>query len=91
MSPPAPAIRLSRHRKPRRPLAGSVLATDISPAILDYAMENARRAGYLNVKTKAVDGESLGVTEATFDAAVCRLGLMFFPDPRKASAKFSRR
>jgi SAM-dependent methyltransferase len=60
---------------------GSVLATDISPDILDYASENARRAGYANVETKAVDGESLGVPETTFDAAICRLGLMFFPDP----------
>lgn len=61
--------------------SGSVLATDISPAILDYAMENARRAGHANVETKAVDGESLCISEATFDAAICRLGLMFFPDP----------
>jgi SAM-dependent methyltransferase len=60
---------------------GSVLATDISPEILNYAKENARRAGYANIETRAVDGESLGVAETSFDAAVCRLGLMFFPDP----------
>lgn len=60
---------------------GSVLATDISPAILAFASENAERAGHRNVQTKVADGERLDVGEAEFDAAVCRLGLMFFPDP----------
>jgi SAM-dependent methyltransferase len=63
--------------------AGSVLATDLSPAILDFARENARRAGYNNVETLAADGEALEISEAAFDAAICRLGLMFFPDPGK--------
>ena len=61
--------------------SGHVLATDLSPDILTFATENARRAGYGHVETKAVDGENLKVAEATFDAAVCRLGLMFFPNP----------
>jgi len=60
---------------------GFVLATDLSPAILEFAQANARRAGYKNVETRAADGESVGLDEATFDAAVCRLGLMFFADP----------
>jgi len=63
--------------------AGSVLATDLSPAILDFAKENATRAGFNNVETLAGDGETLALPEATFDAAICRLGLMFFPDPGK--------
>jgi SAM-dependent methyltransferase len=63
--------------------SGSVLATDLSPAIIDLARLNARDAGFENVETRAVDGEDLQVAEASFDAAVCRLGLMFFPDPLK--------
>ncbi len=62
---------------------GSVLATDLSPAILDFARENARRAGLHNVETTVADGEHLDVPEASFDAVICRLGLMFFPDPLK--------
>ena len=62
---------------------GSVLATDLSPVILALAQENARRAGLSNVETLAADGENLIVAPATFDAAVCRLGLMLFPDPGK--------
>ena len=61
--------------------AGSVLATDLSPAILALAGDNARRSGHANVLTQVADGERLDVPPATFDAVVCRLGLMFFPDP----------
>ena len=61
--------------------AGRVLATDLSPAILALARQNACQAGVDNVETRVADGESLPLDAATFDAAVCRLGLMFFPDP----------
>jgi ubiquinone/menaquinone biosynthesis C-methylase UbiE len=60
---------------------GRVLATDLSPAILALAQANADRVGLGNVSTLAADGEALPVEPASFDAAVCRLGLMFFPDP----------
>ncbi|MCB1500525.1 MAG: class I SAM-dependent methyltransferase [Bauldia sp.] len=60
---------------------GYVLATDLSPAILQLADENARRGGYTNIATKVADGENLNIQDAVFDAAVCRLGLMLFPDP----------
>jgi ubiquinone/menaquinone biosynthesis C-methylase UbiE len=60
---------------------GRVLATDLSPAILALAQHNADQAGLTNVQTRVVDGEDLAVRPASFDAVVCRLGLMFFPDP----------
>jgi SAM-dependent methyltransferase len=69
---------------------GYVLATDISPAILAFAKENARQAGYANVETQAEDGETLDVAEGSFDAAICRLGLMLFPDPGKGVTRMFR-
>jgi SAM-dependent methyltransferase len=60
---------------------GFVLATDLSPAILELAKANARMAGYKNVATQVADGERLQLDEGTFDAAVSRLGLMFLTDP----------
>ena len=60
---------------------GSVLATDISAAILQFAQENAQRAGLANVETRVDDAEALSVEAASFDAVVCRLGLMFCPEP----------
>jgi SAM-dependent methyltransferase len=70
--------------------AGSVLATDLSPAILVFAKEKARRAGYGNIEIQHADGENLDVSEAGFDAAICRLGLMFFPDPGKGLREMFR-
>jgi SAM-dependent methyltransferase len=70
--------------------AGAVLATDLSPAILEFAKDGACRAGYSNVETVAADGENLDVGESVFDAAVCRLGLMFFPDPGKGLREMYR-
>lgn len=60
---------------------GSVLATDLSPAIVALAQANAQRAGHGNVQAQVADGENLGVEPASFDAAVSRLGVMFFPNP----------
>ncbi len=63
---------------------GSVLATDISAGILQFAQENAQRAGLGNVQTRVGDAEELSLDEASFDAAVCRLGLMLCPEPVRA-------
>ncbi|UUZ70942.1 methyltransferase domain-containing protein [Polaromonas sp. P1(28)-8] len=60
---------------------GYVLATDISAGILEFAKNNARHAGLLNVETSVCDAENLDVEAASFDAAVSRLGLMFCPNP----------
>ena len=59
---------------------GEVLATDISEAILAKARENAARAGLSNIRTQVADGEDLRVAHASFDAAISRLGLIYFPD-----------
>ncbi len=69
---------------------GYVLATDLSPVIVALARDNAARAGFAHVETRVADGEDLGVTEASFDAAVCRLGLMFFPDPLRGLREIHR-
>ena len=69
---------------------GFVLATDLSAAILEFARRNAAVAGYDNVSTKVSDGESLDVEDSSFDAAVCRLGLMLFPDPLRGLGQIWR-
>jgi len=69
---------------------GHVLATDLSPAILALARENVGRAGFAQVETRVADGEDLCVAESSFDAAVCRLGLMFFADPLRGLRQMHR-
>jgi SAM-dependent methyltransferase len=60
---------------------GRVVATDISPTILTYAAKEAAEAGLVNVETVEVDGEQLGaLASGEFDAAICRLGLIYLPD-----------
>jgi SAM-dependent methyltransferase len=60
---------------------GHVVATDISEGILTYAQQNAVRAGHGNVRIHCADAEDLSLGDTSFDAAVCRLGLMFLPNP----------
>ena len=69
---------------------GHVLATDISPAILELAAQNARDAGLANVETKVLDGESLDVPEGSFDAVISRVGLIYFPDQQAALRSMKR-
>jgi SAM-dependent methyltransferase len=64
--------------------AGLVLATDIAPNLLALAAQDARQAGLPHVQTREMDGEHLDLDEGVFDAVISRLGLMFFPDRRKA-------
>ena len=64
---------------------GHVLATDISPAILGFAQDAARRAGLKNVETLELDGERHETLEEnSFDAAISRVGLIYFPDQQRA-------
>ena len=70
--------------------SGTVLATDISPAILGYAQAEASTAGLSNVTTRVTDGEDLEVEPGSFDAVISRLGLMYFPDLQKALREMRR-
>ena len=63
---------------------GFVLATDLSPGILALAKANAEAAGLMQISTQVADAQSLKLTGSDFDAAVCRLGLMFCTCPLAA-------
>ena len=63
---------------------GAVLATDIAPAILEYAAAAARREGLGNVATLELDGEELTLDDDSFDAVISRVGLIYLPDQHRA-------
>ena len=69
---------------------GHVLATDIASNTLEFARENAQRAGLKNVETRVLDGEDLKLPDDSFDAVVSRLGVMVFPHQEKAAVGFRR-
>ena len=69
---------------------GYVLATDLAPKILDFALELAAEKGIHNIETKEMDGENLTVADNSFDTVISRVGLIFFPDQQKALSEMYR-
>jgi SAM-dependent methyltransferase len=67
---------------------GHVTAADVSQAMVDRARQ--RLAGSSNTSVVVEDGQSLSFDDGTFDAVLCSLGLMFFPDPARALSEFHR-
>jgi ubiquinone/menaquinone biosynthesis C-methylase UbiE len=67
---------------------GHVLATDIAPALLAHAERDAQAAGLGGiVATREIDGEALtSLPAASFDVAISRVGLIYFPDQQRALA-----
>ena len=69
---------------------GHVVASDIADTMLHHVRENAHAAGLANVTTLAGAAENLYVAAESFDAVICRLGLMLFVDPAKALVAMRR-
>ncbi len=73
-----PALTIAKVVGPK----GRVVGLDLSPAMLAVAMERAVAKGLTNVAFHANEHDNLpALQDNSFDAAVCRLGLMFMPDP----------
>ena len=60
---------------------GHVVANDISDTMLRHVRENAHAAALANVSTLAGAAEDLDIAAESFDAVICRLGLMLFAEP----------
>lgn len=69
---------------------GYVLATDISEGIVELARQVALERGLPQIETRTMDGEQLDLPEASFDAVLCRLGLMYMPHPVAALRAWRR-
>lgn len=69
---------------------GKVVASDISTTMLEHVRRNADREGLTNIETRECAAEELQEPEASFDASICRLGLMLFASPRKAVEAIQR-
>ena len=68
---------------------GSVLATDISAEMLKVAVQVAEQEGFTNITTRVMNAEQLDLADETFDAAICRMGLMIV-DQQKALREILR-
>jgi len=70
-----PAISIALRVGPK----GLVVATDLLPGMLAGAAQRAGEAGLTGLRFSLADMEALPFGDASFDAVVCRLGLMFSP------------
>lgn len=71
---------------------GYVLSTDISANLVRLALENAQARGLdaARFEARVMDGERLDLPDASFDAALSRLGLIYFPDRAQALSEIRR-
>lgn len=59
---------------------GSVLATDFSAEMIGFGRRRADDLGLKNITFQQMDAQALDVIDASFDAVLCRWGLMFLDD-----------
>jgi ubiquinone/menaquinone biosynthesis C-methylase UbiE len=68
--------------------SGRVVATDLSAAMLEKA--RVRLGALPNVSFAREDGQALTFADSEFDAVLCAMGLMLFPDPGRGLSEFHR-
>jgi ubiquinone/menaquinone biosynthesis C-methylase UbiE len=69
---------------------GSVTYTDAVAEMVVAAESEAQRRGLKNIVFRHCPADSLPFESESFDAVVCRLGAMFFPDPLAALPEMLR-
>lgn len=69
---------------------GRVVGTDISDQMIEAARRRAEGQGLSNASFMRMDAESLALKDASFDVALCALGLMYVPDPLRAVREMRR-
>jgi SAM-dependent methyltransferase len=78
--PGYPALAAARLVRP----GGRVIATDLSPAMVDATAQGAAAAGLDNVTCRVMDAEQLALDDEAVDAVTNAYGLMFCPEPPRA-------
>ena len=69
---------------------GEVVISDVSPEMTRIAAARADELGVANVRTRVLDLEQIDEPDGSFDAVVCREGLMLVPDPARAVGEIAR-
>jgi ubiquinone/menaquinone biosynthesis C-methylase UbiE len=69
---------------------GSVVATDLVEEMVDATRRRAAEAGLDNLEARVMDLEDIAFPDESFDAATCRFGVMFCPQPLKALREVRR-
>lgn len=67
-----------------------VLATDLSPEMLEHLAKRAANDGLQHVQTRVMDGHQLEIEDDAFDVAGSQFGVMLFPDLPRAVREMRR-
>lgn len=70
--------------------AGAVVGVDLSGQMVEAARLRASKKALAGVRFARMDAESLALPDASFDLALCALGLMYVPDPERAVREMRR-
>jgi ubiquinone/menaquinone biosynthesis C-methylase UbiE len=70
--------------------SGRVVGVDISGEMVVAARRRAAELGVGNAEFARMDAEALELADATFDVALCALGLMYVPDTARAIRELRR-
>ena len=81
-----PAVTAAQRVNP----GGRVTAIDLSPDMVAVTRRKAQRVGLDNLDAQEMDVQALTLGDDTFDAATCRFGLMFCPDPVRGASEIHR-
>lgn len=69
---------------------GMVTLSDVAPDMAAIAADRATELGLANVATAVLDIEQIEMPDETYDAVLCREGLMFAVDPARALGEVRR-
>jgi len=69
---------------------GLVVGIDLSGRMVDAARRRAQERKVSNASFARMDAERLDLPDASFDVALCALGLMYMPDPEEAVREMRR-
>jgi ubiquinone/menaquinone biosynthesis C-methylase UbiE len=69
---------------------GEVVLSDVVAGMVAIAGRRAEQLGLANVRTAVLDIEQIDQPDASFDVVLCREGLMFAVDPRRAAGEIAR-
>lgn len=69
---------------------GAVVGTDLSDRMVAHVCAEAERRDLRHVTALRCDAEDLRCVDTLFDAVLCGLGMMYFPDPLRAAREFHR-
>ncbi len=67
--------------------AGKLLSTDFAEGMVATARRRSAELGLTNVEHRVVDGQEIGLQDASVDGVLCRWGYMLMPDPARALAE----